>query len=135
MAKINKWEKPFHIERGDVYMGSINLDSDPEKGIQRGYRPLVVTQSDWQNRKSTSVIVAPGTSEIKKTEMPTHVVLPMIKGLPKQTMICAEQRATISVDRLDKYCCTLPSDIMKQITRACRFAERGRKIKCRKALK
>ena len=49
---INKWEKPFHVERGDVYMGAVNLDSDPQKGIQRGYRPLLVTQSDWQNRKS-----------------------------------------------------------------------------------
>ena len=26
---INKWEKPFHVERGDVYMGAVNLDSDP----------------------------------------------------------------------------------------------------------
>ena len=33
MAKINKWEKPFHIERGDVYMGPINLDADPEKAF------------------------------------------------------------------------------------------------------
>ena len=63
---INKWEKPFHVERGDVYMGAVNLDSDPQKGIQRGYRPLLVTQSDWQNRKSESVIVVPGTSELKK---------------------------------------------------------------------
>lgn len=132
---INKWEKPFHVERGDVYMGAVNLDSDPQKGIQRGYRPLLVTQSDWQNRKSESVIVVPGTSELKKTEMPTHVVLPMIKGLPKQTMACAEQRFTISMDRLDKYCCTLPPEIMKKITRACRLAERGPKIKCRKARK
>ena len=27
---INKWEKPFHVERGDVYMGAVNLDSDPQ---------------------------------------------------------------------------------------------------------
>ena len=138
---VNKWEKPFHIERGDVYMGDItaaDMTADEgllEKGIQSGYRPLVVTQSNWQNRRSTSVIVAPGTSELKKTDMPTHIVLPMIKGLPKQTMICAEQRFTISVDRLSKYCCTLPPEIMKKITRACRLAERGPKIKCRKARK
>ena len=106
-----------------------------EKGIQSGYRPLIVTQSDWQNRKSTSVIVVPGTSELKKTEMPTHVVLPMIKGLPRQTMACAEQRFTISIDRLDRYCCTLPDELMKKITRACRLAERGKRIKCRKARK
>ncbi|MBP3897471.1 MAG: type II toxin-antitoxin system PemK/MazF family toxin [Mogibacterium sp.] len=129
---INKWQKPFHIERGDVYMGPINLDSDLQKGIQRGYRPLLVTQSDWQNRRSESVIVVPGTSELKKTGMSTHIVLPMIKGLPKQTMFCCEQRGVVNVNQLDKYCCTLPQDIMKKITRACRLAERGAKIKCRK---
>ena len=77
---INKWEKPFHVERGDVYMGAVNLDSDPQKGIQRGYRPLLVTQSDWQNRKSESVIVVPGTSELKKTGMCTHVVMHAAAG-------------------------------------------------------
>ena len=132
MPEINKWKKPFHVERGDVYMADLGSEHTAEKGIQAGYRPLVVTQSNWQNRKSTSVIVVPGTSEIKKTEMPTHVVLPMIKGLPKQTMICAEQRFTISSDKFDKFCCRLPSEIMKQITRACRLAERGDIIKCRK---
>ena len=130
--RINKWEKPFHIERGDVYMGPFNLDSNLQKGIQRGYRPILVTQSDWQNRRSESVIVVPGTSELKKTGMSTHIVLPMIKGLPKQTMFCCEQRGVVNVNQLDKYCCTLPPDIMKKITRACRLAERGAKIKCRK---
>ena len=135
MAKIKKWEKPFHVERGDVYMGSINMDADAEKGIQRGYRPLVVTQSDWQNRKSQSVIVVPGTSELKKTDMRTHVVLPMIKGLPRQTMFCAEQRFTINSDQLDRYCCTLTNEIMHKITRAIKFAERGNRVKCRKQKK
>jgi mRNA interferase MazF len=135
-AVINKWEKPFHIERGDVYMGELNTDTEtPEKGIQRGYRPLIVTQSNWQNKKSTSVIVVPGTSEIKKANLPTHVVLPMIKGLPLQTMALAEQKFTISVERLTKYCCTLPPDIMEQITRACKVVERGDIIKCRKSRK
>jgi mRNA interferase MazF len=130
-AVINKWEKPFHIERGDVYMANIS-DSDLEQGIQSGYRPLAVTQSNWQNEKSTSIIVVPGTSELKKTNMRTHVVLPMIKGLPKQTMFCAEQRFTINADQLDRFCCKLPDNIMKQITRACRYAERGEIIRCRK---
>ena len=104
---VNKWEKPFHIERGDVYMADLGPEYAADKGIQAGYRPLVVTQSDWQN----------------------------IKGLPKQTMILGEQRFTISSDDLDRYCCTLPPDIMKKITRAIRFAERGNKIKCRKTKK
>jgi len=25
MTQINKWEKPFHVERGDVYMGPLMI--------------------------------------------------------------------------------------------------------------
>ena len=133
--QINKWEKPFHIERGDVYMADLGPEFAAEHGIQAGYRPLAVTQSNWQNRKSQSVIVVPGTSELKKTGMPTHVVLPMTKGLPKQTMFCAEQRFTINSDQLDRYCCTLSNEIMHKITRAIKIAERGDRVKCRKRKK
>ena len=53
----------------------------------------------------------------------------------RMEMFCCEQRAVVNSSQLDKYCCTLPNDIMKQITRGCRLAERGAKIKCRKAKK
>lgn len=116
-------------------MSNLGSELSAKHGIQAGYRPLAVTQSNWQNRKSQSVIVVPGTSELKKTDMRTHVVLPMIKGLPKQTMFCAEQRFTINADQLDRYCCTLPNEIMHKITRAIKIAERGDRIKCRKQKK
>ena len=132
MPQINKWEKPFHIERGDVYMadlGSEGMDvrtrgSRQARGSQQaGVRPVVVTQCNRQNRTSTTVVVAACTSHLKRQDLPYHVVLPPTKGLPKRTMVCAEQRATLPVNSLISYCCTLEKDIMGQITRACHRAE------------
>ena len=127
MPEIKKWMKPFHIERGDVYMVDLGNERDAVGSEQAGIRPAVVTQCDRQNRHSTTVLVAAGTSHLKRQDLPYHVVLPVVKGLPKQTMICAEQRFAISVDRFIKYCCTLAKKTMKRIARACHRAEEEEK--------
>ena len=121
MEQINKWEKPFHIERGDVYMA--DLGDKPCGSEQGGLRPVVVTQCNRQNNTSTTVVVAAGTSQAKRMDLPFHILIPKVKGLPKQTMFCGEQRFTLSVDRFISYCCTLDKVIMEKITRACRRAE------------
>ena len=130
MQKVDKREKPFHIQRGDVYMADINIGSHSKNsdGIennseQRGVRPVVVTQCNRQNRTATTVVVAIGTSQIKRLDLPYHVLLPKTKGLPRQTLICAEQRFTLSRDRFISYCCTLDRKVMKKTTRACHMAE------------
>ena len=92
MPGINKWEKPFHIERGDVYVARL-------------------------------VVVAAGTSQRKRLDLPYHVLVSKRKGLSKDTVFCGEQRFTLSVDRFIRYCCTLDKVIMEKITRACRRAE------------
>ena len=123
MPQINKWRKPFHIERGDVYMADLGSEDLTRGSQQAGTRPVVVTQCNRQNRTSSTVVVAAGTSHLKRQDLPYHIVLPPTKGLRKRTMICAEQRFTISVSRLISYCCTLDKSIMKLITRACHRAE------------
>jgi mRNA-degrading endonuclease toxin of MazEF toxin-antitoxin module len=87
MPQINKWEKPFHIERGDVYMadlGSEGLDDETRGSRQAGVRPVVVTQCNRQNRTSTTVVVAAGTSKLKREDLPYHVVLPVVRGLSRR---------------------------------------------------
>ena len=126
MPQINKWEKPSHTERGDVYMadlGSEGLDDETRGSRQAGVRPVVVTQCNRQNRTSTTVVVAAGTSKLKREDLPYHVVLPVVRGLSRRTMICCEQRFTLPVDRFISYCCTLDRKLMKRITRACHRAE------------
>ena len=127
MPQVNKWEKPFHIERGDVYIA--DLGDKPCGSEQGGQRPVVVTQCNRQNNTSTTVVVAAGTSQIKRMDLPYHILVPKTKGLPKQTMFCAEQRFTLSVDRFISYCCTLDKAIMEKITRACRRAEEADRVR------
>ena len=120
MPGINKWEKPFHIERGDVYVARLPESQGSEQG---GYcRPVVVTQCNRQNKTSTTVVVAAGTSQRKRLDLPYHVLVSKRKGLSKDTVFCGEQRFTLSVDRFIRYCCTLDKVIMEKISRACRRA-------------
>ena len=123
MPQINKWKKPFHVERGDVYMADLGPEDEAQGSQQAGVRPVVVTQCNRQNRSSSTVVVAAGTSHLKRQDLPYHVVLPPTKGLRKRTMICTEQRFTLSVSRLISYCCTLDKSIMNLITRACHRLE------------
>ena len=75
------------------------------------------------------MIVAAITSELKKTGMDSHYILPDLPSLPKASMVLGEQRFTIDKQRLIKYCCKLDKETMKHVTRACRKAEAAEKEK------
>ncbi len=113
---------PRPVLRGDIYFA--DLPEDEIGSIQAGRRPVLITQANYLNKNSTTVIVAVITSKLKRTTDPVHVVLPMIKGLPKQSMVVAEQRKTISKSQLLEYRGSLDAETMKEVTRALRIAER-----------
>lgn len=127
MRKVDVTKEPFQVERGQVYLADLGTAEDVCGSEQYGVRPVCCTQSDFLNRKSPTVIVAVITSELKKTNLPTHLLLPQVKGLPKQSMLCAEQRFTIDKKRLVKYCCKLDKKTMSAVTRACHRAEEENK--------
>lgn len=123
MQPINKRKKPFYVERGDIYLTDFGTEADTTGSEQFGVRPAVVTSSNFLNRRSPTVIVAAITSELKKTRLDSHCILPTLPALPKSSMVLGEQRFTIDKQRLIKYCCKLDKETMKQVTRACRKAE------------
>lgn len=51
------------VKRGDVYYADL---SDRKGSLQKGTRPVVITQSDHLNRYSTTYIGAAITSILKK---------------------------------------------------------------------
>lgn len=118
MAKDIKERK---IKRGDIYYANLPVE---EGSVQSGRRPVLITQCDSLNKNSTTVLVAIITSKLKRPDAGTHVVLPMIKGLPRQSMVEAEQRKTISKTQLLEYRCTLDAKTMKRVKRALRISER-----------
>ena len=88
------------VHQGDIYFARI---PQQRGSIQAGDRPVVVISANWLNRASPVFRVALLTSQLKAAGMPTHVVLPMLKGLPKQSMVLAEQLTTISKYALRSY--------------------------------
>lgn len=83
------------IKRGDIVFVQ-NYYKEPHGSIICGNRPAVVIQNDIGNEHSSTLIVAYLTSQIKRLDLPSHVVLQWYPGLTRDSMIAAEQIATIS---------------------------------------
>lgn len=104
---------------GDVYLmrftGSWNE--------QTGWRPGLVFQNNTGNIYSPNIIALPFTSSIKKSEQPTHVLVPSSgTGLRKDSMVLCENPERMSKDRLGAYITTLPDEYMEKIAIANLFA-------------
>ena len=82
------------IKHGDIVI--VNLGSHNGTSLQEGVRPAVVVQNDTLNANSPTTIIAPLTSVLKKTEMPSHVVLGKRFNLLKDSMVLTEQFTAIS---------------------------------------
>ena len=118
MAIRADWE----VRQGDIYYARI-----PEKrrgSIQAGNRPVIIVQADWLNGSSPVFKVLELTSQLKNPEMPTHVVLPLLKGLPKQSMVLAEHWTELTREDLLSYRCTLNDEWYAKVNRALRWSIR-----------
>lgn len=119
------------IRRGDIWF--VNLPMHPHSHVQGGTRPVLVYQADRINAKSPVVNCLAITTKLKRLDLPYHVKLPWIIGLPKRSMVLAEQAFTLDKDRLFNYKGNVPLDTMKQVDRARRYVERsdiGKKQAC-----
>ena len=58
------------VKRGDLFYANLSPVLGSEQG---GIRPVVIIQNDVGNKYSPTVIVAPITSRMYKTKLPTHV--------------------------------------------------------------
>lgn len=95
------------IKRGEIYMATFT-----EEGVgheQTGSRPVLILQNDIGNRYSTTTIVAPLTTRIKKG-IPTHVYLEDLKS-----NLLLEQIRTISKLRLKKKIGEIPKEELTEI--------------------
>lgn len=89
----------MNVKRGDLYYADLSPVIGSEQG---GVRPVVIIQNDVGNKYSPTVIIAPITSQMNKTKLPTHVSLSANDeyGLPKNSVILLEQIRTIDKMRL-----------------------------------
>lgn len=104
---------------GDVYLMRFTGSGNE----QTGWRPGLVFQNNTGNIYSPNIIALPFTSSIKKSEQPTHVLVPSSgTGLRKDSMVLCENPERMSKDCLGAYITTLPDEYMEKIAIANLFA-------------
>lgn len=100
---------------GDVYLMRFGGSGSEQSGL----RPGIIFQNNVGNAYSPNIIALPLTSQIKKANQPTHVVLPAKEtGLRKDSMVLCENPERMSKDRLGDYLTTIPAKYMAEIAAA-----------------
>lgn len=88
------------VSRGDIYLYDFGVKGG---SLQSGFRPVVVIQSDNFNVKAPTVMIAPVTTAIRKTYLPSHVLIENKYGLNELSMIMLEQQMAVNKIDLKKY--------------------------------
>jgi mRNA interferase MazF len=84
--------------RGDVYLADLN----PSRGSeQAGIRPVIIVQRDTLDRFTTTVVVFPVTSNLRRARIPGTVVIPSGEGgLMQESVVLCYQIVVIDRQRL-----------------------------------
>ena len=110
MSLQNNAERQPQI--GDIYLMHFGGSGNE----QRGWRPGLVFQNNLGNLHSPNIIALPLTSSIKKSNQPTHVVIPAEgTGLAQDSMVLCENPERMSKDRLGNYLTTIPAQYMSKV--------------------
>lgn len=110
--KLGERSMADNIKIGEVYYANT-----PSNGsVQGGYRPHIVWQNNVGNKYSPNVVLIPLTSVMKKTSLPTHVMLSADEtGLPKDSIALCENPVSFPKDKLEKYVTTISDENLKKI--------------------
>lgn len=103
------------IKKGDIYYASLNPTIGSE---QKGERPVVVLQNNLANKHSPTVIIAPITTVIKKSYLPTHIIIYKNNFLKKDSTILIEQIRVIDKSRITVYLGKLTDYQIQKIDKA-----------------
>lgn len=105
----------YEIKKGNVYYAML----DPVIGSEQdGKRPVVVIQNDLANKYSPTVIIAPITTVMKKTYLPTHIIIEKNNFLKKDSIILLEQVRVIDKTRIITFLGKLTRTQVQQVDRA-----------------
>ena len=104
-------------KRGDIYFTDLGAVTGC---CQCGVRPVIIVSNDTANEHSPTITVVPLTSQMKKRNQPTHVVLGHREatGLSKPSMVLCEQVRSLDKTALGNFVGRIVSmDAMNRITR------------------
>lgn len=97
-------EKPERVLRGQMYFANLDPVIGSEQG---GNRPVLIIQNNVGNSYSTTFIVAPITTQIKKMRQLTHIGIPPYFGLSQNSTRHEEGRSILACEArpLQSYPC------------------------------
>ena len=104
--------KHFYVKRGDLCVVKLY---NPDEHIQTGERPCIVVQNDIGNIYSSTTIVVPVTSQLKKLTIPAHIPFERRNG--RHCVALCEQIATINKNDICWFMEHLPEDVMSEVDR------------------
>ncbi|WP_405130532.1 type II toxin-antitoxin system PemK/MazF family toxin [Paenibacillus sp. FSL H8-0317] len=95
-----------------------NLTNANNGSVQRGKRPVLITQNDMANRYSPTVQIASVTTS-KKKDLPTHVNLNATEcGLRNDSIVMFETITTVQKDQLLWRIGAVPEEYISMLDRA-----------------
>lgn len=104
------------MRRGDIYYADLSPVVGCEQG---GVRSVLIIQNNVGNKHSPTVIVAAITSQMSKSKLPTHIILPANKyGLERDSVVLIEQVRTVDKGRLKKRVGRVDAECMRYIDSA-----------------
>ncbi|OKH37578.1 PemK family transcriptional regulator [[Phormidium ambiguum] IAM M-71] len=105
--------------QGDVYLADLN----PSRGSeQAGIRPVIIVQRDTLTRFTTTVIVVPLTSNLRRARIPGTVVIPSGEGgLVQESVALCYQIVVLDQQRLIKKLGTLSSSYLLSLKAALNY--------------
>ena len=88
------------IDRGDVWLANLNPTQGSE---QAGIRPVLVVQSNAINSYTTTIIVIPLTTNLRRAALPSSVRIRQGEaGLSSDSVILCHQLRVIDMTRLQR---------------------------------
>jgi mRNA interferase MazF len=106
------------ITRGDVVLCDLNPVVGTE---QAGVRPAAILQIDRANAASPHTIIAPFTTRIRRSLLPSHVFVPAGSGgLSQDSVLLCEQVRVIDKRRIIRVLGHLDDPILDDIGQALR---------------
>ncbi len=103
------------IKRGELYYADLSPVVGSEQG---GVRPVLIVQNNIGNKYSPTIIAVAVTSQMNKAKLPTHIEIDTTSGLPKDSVILAEQVRTLDKRRLKDRIGALDNKVMEKVNNA-----------------
>ncbi len=106
------------ISRGDVVLCDLNPAIGSE---QAGVRPAVILQIDQANAASPHTVIAPFTTKIRQTLLPSHVLIRAGQGgLSSDSVLLCEQIRAIDKRRIVRVLGHLDNSCLASVASALR---------------